>query len=188
MLITHVIWDLGGTIITPPPGGQDLKPLDQYSEIELRPNVKEILQAVAELGYVQAVLSNTATSDSNSAHLMLERLGVADKFAYVYATQSELTHDKPEKPDPAVFQIVLHALGTDAIQAVMIGNSWEHDILGAYRSGIHGIWIRNSSVSIRNDWTTEVESPPLITSVWDVEGIPYVLKEMQNVINFEFGK
>ncbi len=167
-LITHVIWDLGDTLVTPPAGGQDLQPLDQCMEIQLRPDVVVMLKQLADLGYIQAVLSNTATSDSIAARRMLDRLGIADYFAFIYATQSELTHDKPQKPNPKVFDIVRSALAITPEQAVMVGNSWDNDVIGANRSGIHAIWLRNPLVSVRMKPTTAIKMPPWIIPVWDV--------------------
>jgi len=181
-MITHVIWDLGDTINTPPTGGQDLKPLDQCMEIELRPGVKDTLGEISELGYIQAVLSNTATSDSNAARRMLERLGVAHYFAFIYATQSELSQDKPEKPNPAVFDIVLNALEVLPNQTVMIGNSWDNDVLGANRSGIHAIWLQNTAVSSRTDVTSAIQSPPWIIPVWDVTGVALALQVLRAAV------
>lgn len=184
-MITHIIWDLGDTISTPPPGGQDLQPCDLYSEIELRPDVEATLMTLADLGYKQAVLSNTATSDSEAATRMLERLGIADYFDFVYATQSELTQDKPEKPSPIVFNIVLDALGINPEQAVMVGNSWDNDILGANRSQIHAIWLHNDSISVRRDVTSPIQSPPWVIPVWDVASVPKALAMLQDVLRSE---
>lgn len=184
-MITHVIWDLGDTINTPPPGGQDLKPIDLYTEIELRPDVEVTLQALTDLDYKHAVLSNTATSDSDAAKRMLERLGIARYFEFVYATQSELTQDKPEKPNPLVFNLVVDALDISPEQAVMVGNSWDNDILGANRSRIHSIWLTNDSVSVRHDVTSSVQSPPWIIPVWDVVDIPRALELLQSVLHGE---
>lgn len=181
-MITHVIWDLGETINTPPTGGQDLKPLDQCTEIQLRPGVKESLREISELGYIQAVLSNTATSDSDAARRMLERLGVAHYFAFIYATQSELSQDKPEKPNPIVFNFVLNALKASPNKTVMVGNSWDNDVLGANRSGIHAIWLQNTSVSSRTDVTATIQSPPWIIPVWDVTGVAQALQVLRTAV------
>lgn len=180
-VITHVIWDLGDTINTPPLGGQDLKPLDQCMEIQLRPDVEETLAALSNQGYIHAVLSNTATSDSDAARRMLERFGIAHYFEFIYATQSELAHDKPEKPNAVVFRLVLDALSIEPEQAVMVGNSWDNDILGANRSRIHSIWLRNTSISARRDLTSPIQSPAWIIPVWDVADVPKALEILQAV-------
>jgi HAD superfamily hydrolase (TIGR01662 family) len=174
-MISHVIWDLGETINTLPPEGMDLKPLDQYEEIELRPGVKETLTKIKKLGYTQAVLSNTASSDSITTKRMLEKLGINEFFTFVFATQSELDDEKPEKPDRVVFDIVLNALKIEASQAVMVGNTWDTDIIGANLCGMHAIWLQNPIVLSRKDKETKVQSPPWIIPVWDVSDVPLAL-------------
>ncbi len=45
------------------------------------------------------------------------------------------------KPDPAVFALVLDKLGVAPDRAVMVGDSWERDIVGGTRAGMHAVWI-----------------------------------------------
>lgn len=181
-MIRHVIWDLGDTLVTPPNGGRDLQPLDLYQEVDLRPGAREILAQVRDTGLAQAVLSNTAASDSEAARRLLARLGVDAYFAYVLATQSELSRDKPQKPDPVVFQHVLEALGARAGETVMIGNHWDNDILGANASGLHALWLMNPVVSYRLDFTTLVSAPPWIVPIWDIVDVPDALRALNAVL------
>jgi putative hydrolase of the HAD superfamily len=44
------------------------------------------------------------------------------------------------KPDPAIFAIALARLDAAPHEAVMIGDSWTADVLGARAAGIHAIW------------------------------------------------
>ncbi len=44
------------------------------------------------------------------------------------------------KPDPAIFAIALERLGCDPRQAVMVGDSWKVDVLGARQAGIRPVW------------------------------------------------
>lgn len=44
------------------------------------------------------------------------------------------------KPDPAIFQLALDRLGCAAGEAVMVGDSWPADILGARALGIPAVW------------------------------------------------
>ncbi len=178
-MITHVIWDLGDTLNNRPPTGMDLKPLDAYSEIRLRPHAAQVLGQVASMGLQQAVLSNTAVSDSDAAKRMLEHLQIGNYFDFVYATQSELNHGRPEKPDPAAFHVVLDALSILPDQAVMVGNTWESDILGANRCGIHAIFLLNPIVSLRRDVTTPLRCPPWVIPVWDLAEVPSALEVLK---------
>lgn len=44
------------------------------------------------------------------------------------------------KPDPAIFRAALDAVGATPSGAVMIGDSWTADVLGARAAGIRPIW------------------------------------------------
>lgn len=44
------------------------------------------------------------------------------------------------KPDPAIFRAALEAVGAEPHEAVMIGDSWTADVLGAQAAGIRAIW------------------------------------------------
>jgi putative hydrolase of the HAD superfamily len=45
------------------------------------------------------------------------------------------------KPAPEIFAAALARLGCDAPAAVMVGDSWENDIVGAARVGMRSIWL-----------------------------------------------
>ena len=45
------------------------------------------------------------------------------------------------KPDPAIFLSALERLGVDAHEAVMVGDSWANDIIGAVGIGMRAIWL-----------------------------------------------
>jgi len=45
------------------------------------------------------------------------------------------------KPNPAIFRVALERIGCDAHEAVMIGDAWVHDVLGASAAGIRALWL-----------------------------------------------
>jgi HAD superfamily hydrolase (TIGR01549 family) len=47
---------------------------------------------------------------------------------------------KHTKPDPRIFEAALGQLNCDSHDAVMVGDSWEIDIVGALNAGIRPIW------------------------------------------------
>ena len=173
--IKLVVWDLGDTLITPPSGGQDLRPLEEYPEIRVRSGAVTVLRNLAVQGYKQAVLSNTAVSDSNSARRLLAHLGIENYFDVVVATASELDPAKPGKPDSVVFDRVLKACHANHLEAVMVGNTWDTDILGANRSGMHAVWLQNPDVAVRRDLSSPIITPPCVVRVWDIHNVPDVL-------------
>jgi HAD superfamily hydrolase (TIGR01549 family) len=44
------------------------------------------------------------------------------------------------KPDPAIFGIALARAGVTAAEAVMVGDSWTSDIVGARSAGVRAVW------------------------------------------------
>lgn len=44
------------------------------------------------------------------------------------------------KPEPGIFRIALERLGVTAGEAVMVGDSWAADVIGARRAGVRAIW------------------------------------------------
>jgi HAD superfamily hydrolase (TIGR01509 family) len=51
------------------------------------------------------------------------------------------------KPDPRIFEIALARGGTGPESAVMIGDSWKNDVLGARAAGIRAVWFNRFGAS-----------------------------------------
>jgi HAD superfamily hydrolase (TIGR01509 family) len=50
------------------------------------------------------------------------------------------------KPESAIFEITLQRIGCRAQEAIMIGDSWKADVLGAQGAGIQAVWFNRSSL------------------------------------------
>jgi YjjG family noncanonical pyrimidine nucleotidase len=55
------------------------------------------------------------------------------------------------KPDPFIFELALERLGCRAAEAVMIGDSWANDVIGAETAGIRAIWFNPHGEPRPND-------------------------------------
>lgn len=60
-----------------------------------------------------------------------------DRFVDVLVVSEEVG---AAKPDPEIFRVALQRLECSAAEAVMVGDSWAADIVGARRLGIRAIW------------------------------------------------
>ena len=180
-MLKHVIWDMGETLNTPPITGKDLQPLFELEEVVLRECARETLQKVKDLGFKQSILSNTAVSTSEDLVKFLKKNEVDSYFEFVYASNSELVHDKMEKPDIEIFEYMLNQINALPQEVVMVGNTWEKDIVGANRAGLHAIWLVNPEVSIQKDKTAILQTPPFIFPVWDLNDIPGVLVRLREL-------
>jgi putative hydrolase of the HAD superfamily len=103
---------------------------------KLRPHVQETLSFLGK-HYRLAILSNS-TKEKREQQIM--RLGLNTWFP----SDHLFTPNKHgvRKPNPLFFKRALDALEIQPNQAVMVGDSWKNDILGAIRSHMDAVWIR----------------------------------------------
>jgi putative hydrolase of the HAD superfamily len=65
------------------------------------------------------------------------------------------------KPDPAVFLRALEIIGVAPEHAVMVGDSWDRDIVGALSTGMRAVWISHGRTAPRSDpRVSVVHGPP----------------------------
>ncbi len=72
------------------------------------------------------------------------------------------------KPDPQIFAAALMRLDCQAGETVMIGDSWERDIIGADNAGIRAIWFNRQGITCPN--------PGLAAQVRSFEPVERVLQ------------
>jgi HAD superfamily hydrolase (TIGR01549 family) len=64
-----------------------------------------------------------------------------------------------QKPEPKIFQIALKRTGARPEETVMVGDSWESDIIGATSFGIRSVWLNRYGVQIPEEGiAVELES------------------------------
>jgi HAD superfamily hydrolase (TIGR01549 family) len=54
------------------------------------------------------------------------------------------------KPDPAIFHAALEQLACRPDEVVMVGDSWENDVVGASRVGIRSVWLNRYADPLRD--------------------------------------
>ena len=105
-----------------------------YLEVESR--IDGALELVADLhkrGLKLAIVSNS-TRDEQTRKLATH--GLAPYFdTLVLAGDHGIL-----KPDPRLFAIALQELNVSADEAVMVGDSWSADVVGARAAGIRVVW------------------------------------------------
>ncbi len=80
-----------------------------------------------------AIVTNNRTAEQEEK---LAVLGLADYVDALIISESVGV----SKPDPAIFRIALEAVDAAPREAVMVGDSWASDVLGARASGIRAVW------------------------------------------------
>ena len=74
------------------------------------------------------------------------------------------------KPDPSVFHGLLDGLGADPAASVMVGDSWERDVLGGLHAGLSAVWIA--------DGRSVPEHRPRVAVVDSVLELPSALDQL----------
>jgi putative hydrolase of the HAD superfamily len=107
-----------------------------------------------------AIVSNNLLEEQRDK---LRHCGL-DEFCDVLVVSEEFG---VSKPDPRLFEIALGRLGCEAADAVMVGDSWRADVMGALAAGIRPIWFN------RNATAPPADAPavPVITSFDDLDDV-----------------
>ena len=93
----------------------------------------DVLDAVADRHPVGLITNGP----SDIQRLKLEQAALTGAFGWEVLS-GELGMGKPE---PAVFLGLLDGLGADPEDSVMVGDSWERDVLGGLGAGMAAVWI-----------------------------------------------
>lgn len=105
----------------------------------LAPGVLNTLRTLAP-HYKLAIISNSPRSEV--IHL-LERFGLQTFFPNERIFTAQKHIDK--KPGSSLFKTAVRTLDLSPRQAVMVGNSWKHDVCGAVKSGMDAVWIQRQT-------------------------------------------
>jgi HAD superfamily hydrolase (TIGR01549 family) len=106
---------------------------------ELYDDVPAVMRQLAESGMRIGLISNTHRClASFQSHFELQGL--------VSATVSSSDHGLM-KPHPSIFIAALQLIGVDASEAVMVGDSFKHDIEGALNVGMRAILLNRGDAA-----------------------------------------
>ena len=105
----------------------------EHRHFELYDDVPDALRALQALGYRLGLISNSHRPlDSFSTHFALDGL--------ISAAISSSDHGFL-KPHPSIFRAALDLMRVQPGEAVMVGDSLAHDIVGARQAGMRGVWL-----------------------------------------------
>jgi len=128
---------------------------------QLYDDVPDVLRALAAGGVRIGLISNSHRClASFQSHFELEGL--------IAAALSSSEHGYM-KPHPSIFEAALRLIGVSAAESVMVGDSLQHDILGARRVGMGGVLVRRSAVAVATgSAATEISEVPIIRSLLEL--------------------
>lgn len=125
---------------------------------ELRPGVKEMLEALKARGYRLGVISNNASL--YNVFNVLEEYGIRDYMEDV--TVSSITGYR--KPHPEIFRISLRQMRARAEECVYVGDTISRDVIGSKRAGFGKCVKIGSHLAAERDvgLAPDVEQPDVV--------------------------
>ncbi len=128
-----LLFDWGDTLMRVVPGFEG--PMFTWPRVEVVPGVEEALQELQD-EWTLALATNAVDSQERDIWRALERASLENLIERMYCYRT-IGH---RKPAPEYFDHILSDLGMGRDHVVMIGDTFEVDVLGATRSGIRAIW------------------------------------------------
>lgn len=101
---------------------------------------EEVLLEVGTRAKVVVVTNNLLDEQVDK----LESLGISGYVDALVASEEVGI----SKPDPGIFRVALERVGCPVEAAIMVGDSWENDVLGARAAGIRAVWLNRRGVVI----------------------------------------
>ncbi|MEI8134120.1 MAG: HAD family hydrolase [bacterium] len=143
-------------------GVSDLNPtvvgdryLKAYYEAErVVPGSHELLSLLSKDFKIGVVSNNLLVEQMNK----LNRLGLSQYIDF-FAISEEVGVAKPDKK---IFEVALERGAVNADEAIMIGDSWMNDVVGAIDAGIKAIWYNPKQLMSHDASVPEIQSltPP----------------------------
>jgi HAD superfamily hydrolase (TIGR01549 family) len=94
---------------------------------------RELLGSLRERGITVGIVTNNVTAEQKDKLAFCK----LDSLVDFMVTSEEIG---PPKPERAMFEAALDRAGCRASEAVVVGDSWESDVLGAKNAGIRAVW------------------------------------------------
>ncbi len=142
MQYPFVMFDWGDTIMQDDPALQT--PMVQWPVVTVIDGAREVLSAIhAQRTIVMA--TGAAQSGEAEIRLALQRVDLDGYFDRIFCRKNTGL----EKPSKEFYRYILDALGAAPSDVLMIGDSFEKDILGANAVGIPGVWLNRENAEQR---------------------------------------
>ena len=140
-------------------------PMEVWPLVEAMPHALEVLTVLRRQGWMTALATNAADSDEPAIRRALARVGLEILLDKIYCSRATGF----SKPSSAFYSTILRDAGFAASSAVMVGDDFESDVLGAVREGIRALWYCPCTGEERNG--------PLYHTIHDLAKIPEKLEQ-----------
>lgn len=130
-MIKALVFDWGDTVMKDfgLPG-----PMYTWDKLEWIKDLEEALKRLSK-DYICVIATNAEESNSEDMKKALQKIGADQYFSYFFSSK-DLEY---QKPDVKFFENILQEVGVRPEEAIMIGDHYEKDIVGAAEAGMHTI-------------------------------------------------
>ena len=134
------------------------------------PGLRKTLSQLHREGYRIGLVSNAA--DGSHVRRLMDAAGIRSFFDPLVVS-ADIGY---RKPSPEPFQVVLEAWELAPDEVVMIGDSLEHDVLGANQVGMRTIWFRGGRSTAGEDEDSGQLRPDRVAE--QLSQLPGLLRQM----------
>ncbi|HXF49552.1 MAG TPA: HAD family hydrolase [Verrucomicrobiae bacterium] len=112
-----------------------LEPILVHSPFPM-PGTRDVLLELKQRGWKLGLISNTGRTSGVYLRRLLQKHGVFELFD-TFSFSDEFGR---RKPDLAIFEKTLEALGITPERSFHLGDSWQADVTGAQKAGLTPLW------------------------------------------------
>jgi HAD superfamily hydrolase (TIGR01549 family) len=129
----------------------------------VEPEAVPLLQELELREFRLGVISNAA--DEENTRTLIDKGGIRPYLEFIISSAAF----GKRKPDPGIFRLALDHFGIPAERTVMVGDSYEADIVGAKQLGMHTIWIpRDAEEAVK---LPHVEADVVVGRLLDIPAV-----------------
>lgn len=115
------------------------------------PGAIELAAAIKRSGSSFVIVTNNLIEEQR---LKLERCGLTPFVDHLVTSEEAGC----AKPHVGIFEAALQRVGASPDEAVMLGDSWEVDVIGAHRAGIRAVWLNRFKQHLPDDKVAQLFS------------------------------
>jgi putative hydrolase of the HAD superfamily len=158
-----LLFDWGDTLMRVFPDSPG--PMSVWPQVAAMPHAHRTLAALYP-NYTLCLATNAADSTEQEIRTALARVGLDHYIDRVYCYRLI----GYRKPHPEFYAFILEDLNLPPAYAVMIGDDYDADIIGALRFGLHAVWLSSTP--------TAQPSNPFLKTIPNLSLLPNVVKTL----------
>lgn len=160
MKYKYILFDWGDTLMKDSPSN---RPMVEWDNVEAVAGAGKVLNRLGTQA-ILIVATSADVSDESQIRGALARVGLDRHIQKIYCFKNTGLKKSPE-----FYQYILHDLGTTPDEAVMVGDSFEKDVLAANQVGMFAVWF--------NPQADKKQESPQHTTIYHLTELPALFEK-----------